>query len=181
MSDREIELWEERAKSGLLKGDSILSNGLSSMRMAFYSNVDTDGPFKHLAEIGIKTTANYMDGGKLEINEAKLKEALAQDSEAVYKLFSNDVEGSSRGIINRLEDAIDNTMKRIETKAGRGTQTLQQYSLGRQLKDLNDQIDRFQDKLVTVEDRYWRQFTAMEVAIQKMNSQMSYLMQQFAY
>src|SRR5690606_8962365 len=89
MSDREIELWEERAKSGLLRGDIILSNALSNMRTAFYNNVDTDGPFKHLAEIGIKTTANYMEGGKLEINETKLKEALAQDSDAVYKLFSN--------------------------------------------------------------------------------------------
>jgi flagellar hook-associated protein 2 len=181
MSESQIELWEEKAKSGLLKGDSILSSALSNMRMAFYSKIETNDIFTHLSQIGIETTPDYLSGGKLQINESKLKEALAQDSDAVYKLFSNDVQGDSRGIINRLEDVIQNTMDRIETRAGKATQTLQQYTIGRRLDQLNDQIERFQDRLVTIEDRYWRQFTAMEQAIQQMNSQMNYLYQQFAY
>ena len=43
---------------------------------------------KQLANIGITTTNRYLEGGKLEINEAKLKEAIEQDPEAVEKLFT---------------------------------------------------------------------------------------------
>ncbi|MFD1849059.1 flagellar filament capping protein FliD [Oceanobacillus bengalensis] len=181
MSENEIELWEEKARSGLLKRDSILSSALSEMRSSFYSQIETGGTFKHLSEIGIETTSNYLDGGKLEINETKLKEALAKDSEGVYKLFSNDVEGSDRGIMNRLEDAIAGTMDRIEVRAGKSTQTTQQYTMGRRLDNIDDQIERFQDRLTQIEDRYWSQFTQMEMAIQQMNSQSTYLMQQFSF
>ncbi|WP_102028697.1 flagellar filament capping protein FliD [Salirhabdus sp. Marseille-P4669] len=179
MSDKEIELWEERAKSGLLKGDSILSSAMSDLRMAWYSRVETNGAYTHLSEIGIETTANFMAGGKLEIDEAKLKKALSTDPDAVYKLFSNSEEGSSRGLINRVEDSIEKAMGNIESKAGKSTSTLQQYTMGKRLDDLNDRIDNFQDRLVTIENRYWSQFTAMEKAIQQMNSQMSYLMNMF--
>lgn len=47
------------------------------------------------------------------------------------------------------------------------------------MKQLNKQIDTFQDRLTQIEDRYWRQFTAMEKAISQMNEQSDYLMQQF--
>ncbi|MEW9675994.1 flagellar filament capping protein FliD [Lentibacillus sp. L22] len=52
-------------------------------------------------------------------------------------------------------------------------------SFGKRMKQLNKQIDTFQDRLTQIEDRYWRQFTAMEKAISQMNEQSDYLMQQF--
>ncbi|SES71416.1 flagellar hook-associated protein 2 [Salinibacillus kushneri] len=179
MSEHEIELWEEKSKSGLLKGDNILSSGLSEMRSAWYAEVDTGDEFSHLSEIGITTTSNYLDGGKLEINESKLKEALAQDSNAVYKLFSNDAEGDSRGIMNRIDDAVQNVRDRIDERAGKSTDTLQSYTMGRRLEDLNDRIARFEDRMVQVENRYWSQFSQMEQAIQQMNQQSAFLSNQF--
>lgn len=50
-------------------------------------------------------------------------------------------------------------------------------SFGKRMKQLNKQIDTFQDRLTQIEDRYWRQFTAMEKAISQMNEQSDYLMQ----
>ncbi|WP_309507036.1 flagellar hook-associated protein 2 [Sediminibacillus dalangtanensis] len=179
MSDKEIELWEEKAKSGLLKGDSILSSGIFSMRQDWYSDIDNGSEYSHLSEIGIETSPNYLDGGKLIVTESKLREALQNDPDSVYELFSNDVEGDGRGIINRLDDSINSTVKRIEERAGKGYHTLEQYTLGKQLKDVDSRIDQFQDRLTQIEDRYWSQFTAMEKAIQRMNEQSSYLMQQF--
>ncbi|WP_342720353.1 flagellar hook-associated protein 2 [Sediminibacillus albus] len=179
MSEKEIELWEEKAKSGLLKGESMLSSGLFDMRQGLYAQVDNGSQFSHLSEIGIKTSSNYLDAGKLIVNEDKLRDALKEDSDSVYQLFSNDTEGAGRGIMHRMDDAINSTMRSIEERAGRGLQTLEQYTLGKRLKDVDNQIDRFQDKLTQIEDRYWRQFTAMEKAIQRMNEQSSYLMQQF--
>ncbi|ENH98401.1 flagellar capping protein [Gracilibacillus halophilus YIM-C55.5] len=180
MSENEIELWNEKAKSGMLRNDSILSGGMSSMRRDWYSTVDNDGAFQHLSEIGISTTSNYMDGGKLEINETKLKDALREDPDSVHKLFSNDVEGSGRGIINRLEDSMDQTINRVEERAGKAGATLQTYTLGRQMVEAQSEISDFEERLTQVENRYWDQFTRMEQAIQQMNAQSSQLSQMMA-
>ncbi|MGM0523440.1 MAG: flagellar filament capping protein FliD, partial [Bacillota bacterium] len=178
MSEREIELWEEKARSGLLKSDRILMDGLSKMRQAWMGSVESDGNFKHLSDIGISTTRDYMDGGKLVIDEDKLREALRDDPTSVDSLFTNSSDGADRGIFNKLNDAIDQTTDRINDKAGRSTSQIQQYSLGRELQNMNTRIDNFNRRLVQVEDRYWSQFTAMEKAIQKMNEQSNYMSQQ---
>lgn len=180
MTEKQIELWEEKAKSGLLRGETIITNSLYSMRRSWYGKVETDGKFTSLTEIGITTTQSYLDGGKLEINEEKLKEALKEDPESVQKLFSNNVEGSSRGVINRLEDSIKDTMKRIEERAGKSYSTLEGYTIGKNMKDLNSRIDAFEKKLISIENRYWAQFTAMEKAIQRANQQSMYLLSQFS-
>ncbi|HLR08882.1 MAG TPA: flagellar hook-associated protein 2 [Bacillota bacterium] len=182
MSEREIELWEEKAKSGILRGESILSNGLYAMRNAWYSTVETGDEYTSLTQIGLTTSENYLDGGKLVFQdggEAKLKEALRENPESVYKLFSNSDEGSARGLINRLEDAVESTMQQIERRAGKSTDTLENYTLGRRMKDLNDRISTFEERLIQVETRYWNQFTAMETAVQRMNEQSMFLLEQF--
>lgn len=179
MSEKQIEMWEEKAKSGILRGESIISDSLSSMRQSWYTGVKTDGEYTHLSQVGITTTKSYLDGGKLEIDEDKLKEALREDPQSVEKLFSNNVDGPDRGLINRLEDSIQGTMKNIEERAGKSYSTLEGYTLGKNMKDLNNRISAFEKKLVHVEDRYWRQFTAMEKAVQRMNQQSMQLLSQF--
>lgn len=179
MSDNEIELWEEKAKSGLLKGENVISSGLFDLRQSWYSAVETGGQFTTLTQIGIGTTSDYLDGGKLVVDEDKLKEALSTDPESVQKLFSNSEENSSRGLVNRLEDAVESTMNRINERAGKGTDTLENYTIGKRMKDLEDQISAFEDRITQIEDRYWRQFSAMEQAISRMNNQSAMLMSNF--
>ncbi|MBM7600543.1 flagellar hook-associated protein 2 [Virgibacillus halotolerans] len=179
MSDKEIELWEERAKSGILKGESAISNGLFSMRQSWYAQVETGGEFTSLTQIGIKTSANYMDGGKLIVDEDALRNALQQNPDDVQKLFSSSKKDESRGLVNRLEDSIKSTMDQIRNRAGNGTDTLENYTLGKRMKDLNNRISSFEDRLTQVETRYWNQFTAMEKAISRMNQQSEQLFSQF--
>jgi flagellar hook-associated protein 2 len=119
-----------------------------------------------------------MDGGKLVIDEDKLREALRDDPTSVDSLFRNSSDGADRGIFNKLNDAIDQTTNRINDKAGRSTSQIQQYALGRELQNMNTRIDNFNRRLVQVEDRYWSQFTAMEKAIQKMNEQSNFIYSQ---
>lgn len=200
MTDKQIELWEDKAKSGLLKNDSILSGALTKMRTAMYSpynGTGTNSELNQLAQIGITTSSNFRDNGKLTIDETKLRAAIEKDPEAVFQLFSgstkvtttgadgttttkNSTVSSEMGITNRLRSIISETVKSIEEKAGKATSTNQQFSIGRNIVDLDSQITRFEDRLIQIEDRYWRQFTAMEKAIQQANSQSTYLMQQFA-
>jgi flagellar hook-associated protein 2 len=183
MTEKQIELWEEKAKSGLLRHDSILSSGLSQMRLDIYSqvsgaNINTN--YDTLSEIGITTSSNYLDNGKLIIDETKLREALQEDPNAVFELFNaSGSDFNTTGIAERLRDTIKDTIGKIEKKAGKTLWTNQMFTIGRNLDQLEDQIDRFEDRLIQIEDRYWRQFTAMEQAIQRANQQSMYLMNAF--
>lgn len=181
MSEDEIKKWEEKAKSGILKGESIVSNGLYNMRSSWYSKVDNDQGFSSITQIGISTSERYLDGGKLEIDEDKLRKAISEDAAGVQALFSNNSTEGDRGIINRLDDQINQISKNINNRAGKvkGTTTLDNYALGKRMKAIDQRISDFEVRLKKVEDRYWNQFTQMEKAIQRMNDQSAQLLSQF--
>ncbi|OZI12742.1 flagellar cap protein FliD [Bacillaceae bacterium SAS-127] len=192
MSDKEVELWEEKARSGTLRGDSVLRSGVNKMRFDLSTPVkDLPPELNQLSDIGITTSENYLDKGKLVIKEDKLKEAIAKDPNAIYKLFANDpkpiTDGSGKekpnveemGLARRLRETLKGTMELVEKKAGKAFSVGNEYALGRTLNNLDDQITRFERKLIQTEDRYWRQFTAMEKAIQRSNEQSMSLMSYF--
>ncbi|WP_129705399.1 flagellar filament capping protein FliD [Priestia megaterium] len=184
LTDKQAEQWDEKAKSGLLKGDSILSSGLNQMRSNWYASVSgVSGAFSQLTDIGISTSANYSDRGKLVIegDGTKLKEAIEKDPQSVMDLFMKSGSTTSeKGIVRRLRDTITQTVSKIEQRAGRSTWTSEQFLLGRNLKSVNSQITSFESRLTQVEDRYYRQFTAMEKAIQNANAQSVQLSQYFS-
>jgi flagellar hook-associated protein 2 len=192
MTEKQIELWEEKAKSGLLRGDSIISNGLSQMRRDLYSRVDGIGTnvIDTLSEFGITTTNEVSNGGKLVIDRDKLRKALESDADKVVKTLTQSgtitkdpgtgqVTSDTRGIVQRLRDTIKGIITNIEKKAGKPTYTENQYSLGLQLRDVEKRISAFQRRVQDIESRYWRQFTAMEKAVSRANQQSAFLMGQF--
>lgn len=188
MDEDEIKLWEEKAKSGLLRNDSLIRNGLSNMRSLIYQSNPglEDSKYNTLFNVGITTSKNYNDGGTLEIDEAKLRKALEEDPDAVERLFKNSdgvkndpAHGGAdtRGYLDKLRESMKTFEVNIDKKAGRSTMTDAQYALGKSLIDTEKRIDTWQDKLKNIEDRYWKQFTAMETAINKANQQSSMFMQ----
>ena len=72
LSEDEIEKWDKIARDGTLYRDPNLSSLLTKMRTSIYTSVKGTN-FDNMAKIGIATTSNYLDGGKLEIDETKLK------------------------------------------------------------------------------------------------------------
>ena len=185
MEENEIKLWEEKAKSGLLRNDSMILNGLSNMRSLVYQSNSAieDTRYNTLFSIGITTSTSYNDGGTLEIDEAKLRKAIEENPDAVEKLFKNTsgakdevINGKTvdtRGYIEKLREAMKSLEVNIEKRAGRSTMTDAQYTLGKNLTDVESRISTWQDKLENIEARYWKQFTAMETAINKANQQSS--------
>ncbi|RHW39928.1 hypothetical protein D1B33_03520 [Lysinibacillus yapensis] len=192
MTDDQITKWEEKAKSGILRSDSTVKNALSNLRETLYQSVEgVDEKYNALYKIGITTTSTYNDGGKIRISdEDALREALTKDPDSVIKLFTlNDTsdnkdtdanhDGNPKtgmGIIAQLRKVADNAVKAIEVTAGKSTSTENAYTLGKQLININKSIDDWKDRLKDIENRYWRQFSAMEDAIQRANSQASYFM-----
>ncbi|MER2090083.1 MAG: flagellar filament capping protein FliD, partial [Sporosarcina sp.] len=107
------------------------------------------------------------------------------DPNKVHEMFAK--EGTkigdkveNEGFARRLRTIIDNTQKSIAQRAGKAGAVNDTFSLGRSLKDMNNQIERFEARLKTMESRYWKQFTAMETAINRANSQSVSLMNAFS-
>ncbi|WP_404468955.1 flagellar filament capping protein FliD [Sutcliffiella horikoshii] len=181
LSEKQIEQWEEKARSGLLRNDSILTSGLGKMRSVLYESVSgLSGPFNQLAQLGITTSSNYRDKGKLLIDDDKLRAAIASDPNAVMQMFTSNGEGDTGlGIARKLREAAGATISGIEARAGNATRTQQQFTIGRELLNVDQRLSAFERRMQTVEDRYWRQFTAMEKAIGQANQQSTQLMSQF--
>lgn len=182
LSEEQIKKWEEKAMSGTLKNDSIISSVLNAMRSALGSTVSGLSGANSLSQIGITTGTDYLANGKLIIDETKLKEAITANPNQIYELFAADgAKESEKGLASRLTSALDDARKKITSKAGSGTTTLNNtFVLGRLLEGYDDQMKRFEDRLASLESRYWKQFTAMEQAIQKANSQSTYLSGMFS-
>lgn len=138
MNEDDIKLWEEKSKSGLLKNDELLNGMVSGVRSWIYEKVQgASGTYSAAYDIGIETTSNYKEPGKLQVNEKKLREALANDPESVMDVLFKNASGISKdeknmttaevtdkrrqsGLINRIYDEMIVGMKKIVTKAGAG-------------------------------------------------------------
>lgn len=202
MTEDQIKQWETKAKSGLLKNDSILFGVLSKFRNALYDTVEGAGI--NLSSIGITTTSEYKTKGKLEINETKLKEALATKSEQITKLFTSNsdktyyqslnssTDRSERymesGIAQRFSDVIQDAI-RVSTDSNGNKGTLLNIAgisgdrseftntLFKEMESFNSTVTELNNKLSDRETALYAKFTAMETALDKMNSQQSYITQ----
>jgi len=176
MTDREVEQWEEKAMSGLLRNDRTLQSGFSTFRTDMYSPVQgmDSAALNQITQIGITTTNNFRDGGKLEINEDKLRAAIEKDPEAVFQLFAADgPTHADKGLARRVRASADGLIDRLSNTAGgmRGKNLNHQFTLGRQMDNLEDRISNFERRMQQVEARYWSQFNAMEKAMAQSNAQ----------
>jgi flagellar hook-associated protein 2 len=189
MKDTDIEKWEKMSKSGMLKNDTILNGFVGSMRSISTSKVQNgfDSP-NNLNSLGIVTGA-YTDKGKLYLNdEVKLRAAIEKNPDAVISLFTargnDDSDTSDVGLAQRLYDSVNSVIKQISQKVGNVSlddSTAQGDSLlGKQIYDMSKRIDTGNKKLQKYEDQYYRQFSAMETAMNKYNSQGTYLQNAFS-
>lgn len=178
MSDREIELWEEKAKTGLLRGDSALNSIWDDLRSTIYAK--PSGSDIGIYNIGITTSTSTEYGGQLVIDHSKLKEMINSDPEAVRKLFTDSVDGVSTSLnnaINRAARSSSANPGRLVALAG-SSKSDTSSSLYKQMKAIDDNLTTLQDRYDSEYQRYWSQFNAMEQYIQQMNQQASWLTQQ---
>ncbi|MGB6409088.1 MAG: flagellar filament capping protein FliD, partial [Planococcus donghaensis] len=177
LTETEIELWEEKARSGLLRNDPIMKSALQDLRRAFMDTVSgvADGNLNHLSQIGINT-GSYTEGGKLFIDEDKLKDALTKKPDEVMALFTTR-DAAGNGVGARVYDTLNSIVTKLSAKAGSSTSSVDNSILSQKLKRMDTEISRWQDRLTSIEDRYWKQFTAMEKALSKMNSQSTWMQQ----
>ncbi|AIU83433.1 MULTISPECIES: flagellar hook-associated protein 2 [Bacillus] len=183
MTDKQIEQWEAKAKSGLLRSDSTLQNGLAEMRLDLYSTVTIDGKKYQLADFGIETSDSYTDQGKLVIkDEAKLKQKITENPSLVAKLFNADSPDTAKtknpeeqGIARRLKDTLNKMQTQISKQAGTESSVSTSFAIGKSLNEIETNISNMKTKLDDIETRYYKKFSALDTALEKLNSQSSYL------
>ena len=204
MKDSDIENWEKVAKTGLLRNDDIIRRMVTAMRTAMYEPVE--GSSLTMKDIGIGTTS-YLDGGRLTIDEAKLREALRNNPDEVAKLlngvdpdnktYSRTATAEQRksrypksGIFQRISDILEDNISiyrdsngnkgTLLEKAGiEGDITFNDNLLNDELKNYDKRISALTEKLIAKEEYYYRQFTALERYLAQMNAQSAWLMTQF--
>lgn len=179
MTDTQIKNWEEKAKSGLLRGDQALISIASKLHTAIISPIEASGI--SLNELGI-TSAGYTENGKLKIDEVKLNKALAEKPFEIRELFASD-DGIGTKVNNIITDAIRTT----GPKGTRGTLTEiagidlttsdTENNITDTISRTNKTIDSLTTRLTKEETRLWRQFTTMETVLQQLNTQSSIIAQ----
>ncbi len=177
LSDEQEEKWEEKAKLGLLHNDSTISSIMSKMRVALMGSVKAaDGKVLGLAQLGIMTSSDYQEHGKLELDEDKLNAAIETYGEDISRLFSDSENGIMTKLDAVLEGAVGTTGDRgsLINKAGLKTGSSATDN------DIYDQMKRITSKIATLEERYeseqnrlWKKYSAMESMLATLNSQQS--------
>lgn len=177
MTDDEVEKWESKIKSSLLRRDDTLSGLISSFRNNMMgSYTASDGKTYSLASLGISTSTDYAEGGLLHIKgdedddvymdeTNKLQEMLEKDPDLVMEILT--------GLTNNLYD--DLTQKMRSTTMSSALTFYNDKEMNSQLSTYKKQISEWESKLADMEDRYYSQFTAMEKAMANMQSQQSAL------
>lgn len=196
MTEDQIEKWEAKAKSGILRSDPTLRQGLDELIGDLSRAVNGTT----LSQLGITTSSNYYEErGKLEINEDKLRKALTEDPDKVFEAFnaktSSDITVKSRwdrtqaeqskfenesGFATRIRDALSNLSYNIEKKAGNEGSVIDSYSIGKRMYDIEKKITAQQKRIESLQERYYSQFAAMEQAMANAESQSSYIASLFS-
>ncbi len=179
MTETEIKNYEEKAKQGILYMDSDLSSLYNSLRSVLTGNSGL------LKSIGLST--EYSDGKTtLKLDETALRQAIAEDPEAVKDAFvsSKDNGAATDGLMAQMYKVVNNyagtsgaTKGILIEKAGSKyspTAALDNTMLDK-MEDIDEEIEEWQDKLSDKVDYYTNKFTQLEMLINQMNSQSSAL------
>lgn len=176
MTDSEIEKWETKIKDSLLRRDNTLGGIISSMKSSLLTPVEVNGKRYSLSSFGVGSSSIYLERGLLHIqgdaddtmyssSTNKLMAALEDDPDTVMQVFS--------GVAKNLYKTMQDKMKK--TSLSSALTFYNDVYIKNQLVAYNKQISKDEKKLTELEDKYYKQFSAMETALAKLQSQQNSL------
>lgn len=181
MTDKQIEEWEKKAKTGLLRSDSDLQRIQRTMKSAMSSLMSGTG--LTLEQIGIKPVNNYTTkNGMYTVDESKLTKALESNSEEVKDLFTRKASGNDKGgVLVRLQSVLKDEVKSstsiLSQRIGfEGTATESSNTLSKNILAQKKLIKELKQKYSTQEDRLYKKYSNLETMMEKLNSQTNSLM-----
>lgn len=180
MSDTEIEKWEKKIKDSLLRRDSDLGTLINMFKTTMLGSYTVNGKNYSLSSFGISTLGYFksadnergcyhIDGDADDTstsgNEDKLKAMIANDPEAVRGFFTQ--------LVGDMQSQLNDIMAHTDYRSV--YHVYDDKRLKTEYDDYTKKIKEQETKLQDLEDRYYKQFTSMETALSKLNSQQSYI------
>ncbi len=198
MKEDDIKKWEESAKKGLIKNDSILNDILFNMRRAMGDATEAGT----LASIGV-STGDWREGARLFIDEEKLRKAIEENPDNVMSIFAKQPEKSydpdataadrkqryeESGLVERLFDILQDNIRTTRNEAGKkglllekagivGDLTEFQSTLVNEINKKDLLIEDMMRKLYIKEESLYRKFATLETSLNRMNAQSAWLSQ----
>jgi len=175
MTKEQVEKWNAKAKEGLLYRDNYLRSIISDMRDAVINPVQSaPGRYRTLSSIGI--TAKDQKG-HLQIDETKLKKAIAEEPDAVNSLISHDDENNdygNSGVATRLYNRLNGRLKELEKHSGVAADKTDLSELGKLIQNYEKQMSDFKQLMSSFESKLYKKYNAMEVAISRLSTQFNF-------
>lgn len=180
MTDSQIETWEKKIKDALLRKDDTVESVTSAMRMAMLQTYKVNGTSTSLSMFGINTlgyfnaadnekNAYHIDGDSKDSNTSgntdKLKAAIASNPQGVQDFFVQ--------LSNNLYDTLSAKMK--STTLSSAFTVYDDKRMQEEYDDYTTKISDWEDYVADIEEKYYKQFTAMEKAMATLNSSQSAL------
>jgi flagellar hook-associated protein 2 len=174
MKEDKVTKWNEKAKSGILYHSNYLNDIIYGMRDALSTPVsDTGGKYNSAYALGITTST---DKGHITLDEDKLKKALAAEPDCVYKVFGSQSDANaSEGVSNRIADVMHKGLKSIKSYAGTSVTSDDSSTLGTHIRNMLTKMSDFKETMDAYEDKLYDKYDNMEVALQQLTSQLSYI------
>lgn len=179
MTDSEIEKWETKIKDSLLRRDSTLQSVSQVMKNAFQKVYTINGTNYSLSSFGIKT-AGYFSAGDNEKsmyhidgnskdgissgNVDKLRAAIASDPESICEFFNQLATGVYEALSKKMQ----------ATTLSSAYTVYNDKKMQSDYKEYTKTIKTWEERIETYEEKYRKQFTAMETALAQLNSNSSY-------
>ena len=189
MDETSIKNWETKAKTGLLFNDGVMRDLSMDMQSIITKLLGSNAKYEDLEAMGITISDDYKDGGTIKFDERKFKQAMETDPDKVSDIFTGGGE-VKKGLMTILDETFTpyatkyaskngNSYGRLIEEAGseKIPMSLTNNQIYKQLKEMEENLDKLQLRLKSEQDRYITQFASMEKLISQMNSQSSFLSQ----
>lgn len=179
MSDEKVEKWETKIKDSLLRRDSTLSGILETFRTSLTGITvkASDGKTYSLANLGITTGKDYKEYGLLHIKGDEDDTDYADSENTLQSMINSDpdiVMEVMSGIVSNLYDSINKKISTTTTMKS-ALSFYNDKEMTKQMTQYKKDIKSWETKLSDMEDRYYKQFSAMETALSKLQSQQNSL------
>lgn len=178
MSDTEIEKWETKIKDSLLRRDNSLSSVMNAMMTSMSQSIEINGKSYSLSSFGIQTlgflnaaeneqNAYHINGDEDDENtsgkEDKLMAAITSDPDTVIEFMKQ--------LTTNLYKSIDDQMQSNDLRSR--YKIYNDKEMDKQYRNLTKTIKEWESKVSDKEDYYYKQFSNMETALAKLQSQTS--------
>lgn len=160
----------ETGKPSALAGDSSIRTTMRALQSQVANGGDATKEFGTLAAVGITTNAKT---GALDVDDGKLKAALAKDYDGVMGLFARTESGE--GVAERLSKAVKGLQNRETGAMSTRTRALDQI-----IKSQDEAIAKQTDRLETKKAHLARTFSNLDSKMATLNSQGEFLSAHFA-